>query len=178
MRELEDALANYTKAEQFLKSILSKQPNMVDARRFYCNTCWERAKLLASSDRHTEALKDFEHLLKHPTDSRMPIFRLERAKSLIATHAYQATYLEVKELSKLTKWKAQNWYDLARLCCQAGAALKEQAIEYPELTITLLKRAIESGFSDGAKLSSDVAFLSLSDRPEFKELVKSVPQRS
>src|SRR5262249_40610589 len=91
------ALGWYQKAIATLQPVVDKEPRLVDARKFLCNSHFGRAVALDALGRQAEATRDWERALEVDHGSRKPTFRLrifrnrkDAAGCLAAAAEYEA----------------------------------------------------------------------------------------
>jgi eukaryotic-like serine/threonine-protein kinase len=182
----EAALAWFQKAIARLEAVLAKEPRLVEARQFLCNSHMGRAQALDNLGRHAEATRDWERALEldyghdkeflrsHLAESRLRGFRKDKdsAGCLAAAAEYEA----------LKPTDAEGLYDAAchRAVCAAvvredpktpAADAPRLAKEQADLAMAWLQKAVAAGFTDAEHMKQDKDFDALREREDFKKLV-------
>jgi hypothetical protein len=78
---------------------------------------------------------------------------------------------EVAELTGASAWSADQWYSFARVYAIAGARVADRRREYADRAVELLRRAVEAGYKDAARMRKDTDLDALRDRGGFKKLL-------
>jgi tetratricopeptide (TPR) repeat protein len=175
----ETALGWYRKAIATLHPVVDKEPRLVDARRFLCNSHFGRAVVLDALGRHAEATRDWERALELDDGSRKPTFRqriFRNRKDAAGCLAAAAEY----EARKPTD--AGALYDAAcnRSVCSAVILQDPKtpaddaarlAREQADLAMSWLHKAVAAGCRDAEHLKQDKDLDALREREDFKSLL-------
>jgi tetratricopeptide (TPR) repeat protein len=78
---------------------------------------------------------------------------------------------DVTELTKSSNCSADNWYNFACAYAIASGKSPQKKQEYGDRAMESLKKAVQAGFNDAAKMQKDTDFDSLRDRDDFKKLL-------
>jgi serine/threonine protein kinase len=181
----EMALGWYRKAIATLQPVVDKEPRLVDARRFLCNSHFGRAVVLDALGRHAEATRDWERALELDDGSRKPTFRqriFRNRKDAAGCLAAAAEY----EARKPTD--AGALYDAAcnRAVCAAvfpqdpktaAADAERLANEQADLAMAWLHKAVAAGYKNAAHLKQDQDLDALRGREDFKKLLAGLEAR-
>jgi tetratricopeptide (TPR) repeat protein len=177
--QAEAALGWFQKAIATLGPVMDKEPRLVEARRFLCNSHWGRATALDALGRRAQATRDWERAWElddgtHRATFRMRIFR--NKKDAAGCLAAAAEY----ESGKRTD--AVALYDAAcnRAVCAAvipedpktpAADAAHLAGAQADLAMAWLRQAVAAGYKDAGELKQDKDLDALRDRDDFKNLL-------
>ena len=85
---------------------------------------------------------------------------------------------EVAELTKSSKWAADQWYDFARVYAVASWNIADKKKEYADRAMELLQQAVKAGWKDAAHMKKDPDLVALKDRDDFKKLIADVEAKN
>jgi tetratricopeptide (TPR) repeat protein len=175
----EAALGWFQKAIATLRPVVQKEPRLVDARRFLCNSHLGRARALDELGRITEATRDWERALDLDRGTRKATFRLRISRN----HKDAAGCLAAAaEHEALNRSDAAALYDAAcnRGVCAAvipqdpmtpAADAARLAREQADLAMAWLHKAVAAGFKNAAQMKQDKDFDALRERADFKKML-------
>jgi tetratricopeptide (TPR) repeat protein len=186
----EEALKEYVLAISTLGPVHQQEPRLVVVRESLLKAYGGRAQAYCQMKQYAEAVKDYDRVVELAEGPPRDRLRLERAEVRMHVGEHQRAIAELKEVMDRAEASGQEFYNLAYNCSfsvrnvlfqdsnLAQADRKPLADEYVVLAIALLKKAHASGYfkdpAHVADLKKEIAFLWVSGRPEFQQLLRDL----
>jgi eukaryotic-like serine/threonine-protein kinase len=167
----------FTKAVATLQAVLAKEPQHAKAREFLRNAYRGRANTLVALGRHAEALADLDRAveLDHGQRVSYPI-RLQRATALARLKRHAEATAEANAFAGSKDASAAILYDVARVYALSvmAAGVDPPSEQYAARAVELLRRAIERGYQNVARLKRDPDLGVLRPRADFQKLLSEL----
>ena len=161
----------YDKAIHVLTATHAQDPKHILVRGSLAKAHGGRAATLDKLRRHAAAAPDWEKAVElSPADARRAA-RLGRAESWARGGRAADAVAEVESLAAQPEGNATEWYDFARVYALAGGNIADKKPEYADRAMAMLRRAVDAGYRDAARMKQDEALDSLRDRDDFKKLL-------
>jgi tetratricopeptide (TPR) repeat protein len=172
-----DGLPWYDRAVRTLTPIYEKNPGVVVAKEFLRNSHLGRAIARGRLQKHAEAVSDWDRTIELSPGPEGPPFRAARATARLEAGQVADAVAEVAELTKGSKWSADDWYNFACVYAVAGGKVVDRKQEYAGRAMELLRQAVKAGYKDAAQLSKDTDLAVLREREEFKKLLAELEKK-
>jgi serine/threonine protein kinase len=177
--QLEAALEWYGKALDLLQAMTGNKLPIAQYRQHLRNTHGSRAMALDKLKRYVEAVNDWDRAVELD-DERVARIHLGRALSLAHAGKYSRAVIGAKELSEWPAAPADVLYGIAcvySICsgnhdASQPTAKSSHVLEpYGLRAIELLRRAVEKGWKDAARIMNDPDLDPLRQREDFQKLL-------
>jgi serine/threonine protein kinase/Flp pilus assembly protein TadD len=166
-----DSLQWFDIAIRTLNAVCHTEPADIKARRFLRNNYKERAHAYDRLQKYSDAVRDWDKAIElSPMPERPPIQAL-RAISQIQGGLVTEAIAEVEQLTKVTKWPPDQWYDFACVYSNASGKMPDNKQEYADRAMEFLRKAVNAGFKDAANMAKDTDLDPLREREDFKKLI-------
>jgi tetratricopeptide (TPR) repeat protein len=134
-----------------------------------------RAEVYTRTDRHAEALADFERLLPLAKGPEQDEAALLRAAALARLGRYHEAADEAERIAPSIGGNAMRLYDVARVVALCAASTDKAASDAAAgRAIDLIRQAAEAGYSDLENIKTDPDLNALRELPEFKQLIAAL----
>lgn len=170
----EDSLDFFTRAIAILRPVHERDPRAVVARKFLRNACWGRARAFDQLHQHKEALDDWDETIALSPPEQQPGLRVNRVLTKRCAGQTAEALAETDDLLKLPGWKPDDLLTFAAIHAYASENLPGLKTRHATTAVQLLRRAIEAGFKDAARLKTDPELAPLRDRDDFKQLLQQI----
>jgi tetratricopeptide (TPR) repeat protein len=172
-----DSLPWFDLAIRTLTPVHEKDPRVATARQFLRNSHWGRARAYDRLKKHAEAVKDWDRAVELSPKQEQPYYRASRVNSRLLAGQVAEAVAEVEELTKTTKWTALQCYNFACVYAVASGKLAGKKPEYADRAMTLLNRAVKSGYNNAAHMAKDTDLDPLRSREDFQKLLADLSAR-
>jgi hypothetical protein len=85
---------------------------------------------------------------------------------------------DVVELTKSPAWSATRWYGFASIYALASGKIADKQHEYADRAMELLKKAVQAGWTDRARMARDTDLDAIRGRQDFKKLIERMGEKS
>jgi tetratricopeptide (TPR) repeat protein len=172
-----DSLPWYDRAIRTLTPIYEKDRRDVMAKEFLRNSYWGRAIVCGQLKKHAEAVKDWDKIVELSPAPEQPSLRASRAIACLEAGQVADAVAEVAELTKGSKWSADQWYNFACVYALASGEIPDKKQEYADRAMELLSQAVKAGLRDAAHMAKDPDLELLREREDFKKLSAELEAR-
>ena len=176
--KLADSLPLFALAIRTLTQVHEKEPREVTARLFLRNSHLGRAVSLDQLKKHAEAVKDWDRVVAHSPPVERPFFLAHRATSRVQAGQVNEAVAEVAELTKSSRWSADQWYDFACVYAIASGKSADKKQAHADRAMELLHQAVKAGYKDAAHMKKDTDLDALRDREDFKNLIAELEAKA
>lgn len=172
-----DSLVWFQKAIDLLEPIhASAAKSNKSARNL--RECYEgRSEALDKLQRYTEGEKDWDKYvdLKSPEDKNSLLTK--RWMKLLRQGMVGESIERIAKLTELPNEDEEQWYEFACAYSLAADKWPEKEVEYADRAVELLIQAVQAGYSNAKKMTTDSDLKALRARDDFKKLVAEVELR-
>jgi tetratricopeptide (TPR) repeat protein len=154
-----------------LTPVYEQERRDVKARTFLRRSHAARAMAYDALNKHAEAIQDWDRAIELDPGCEQPACRAGRAISRLQVGQTAEAVAEVEELTKATKWSADDWYNFACVNAVASSKIADHKAEYADRAMNLLRQAVKAGYKDAAHLGSDPDLAPLRQRGDFLKLL-------
>ena len=173
-----ESLEWFEKAIRTLTAVYEPDRRLVQARRFLRDSHSSRARAYDRLRRFTEAVKDWDKAIELTPEEAQPGLRAARASSRVKVGQVAAAVAEVAELTKDATWPAEQWSNFACVYAIASGKNADRKQEYADRAIDTLRKAVNAGFKDVARMAKDTELDPLRGREDFTKLIEELAKKS
>ena len=170
----EDCLAWYDEAIRALGSVHERDPEAVVTATHLRNSYFGRGRAHDQLGRSAEALEDLARAIELASPEERATYRVQRAVARMHGGEAAEAVVEIEQLLDAADWTADRWFDIARVYAVASGTVAGRGPEYSDRAMELLNRAIDVGYQDVARLSTDAELDSLRGREDFRRLIAAL----
>jgi serine/threonine protein kinase/tetratricopeptide (TPR) repeat protein len=182
----EAALDWFQKAIATLDAVLGKEPRLVLAREFLCNSHGGRAQAFDALGQHVEAMRDWERALELDDGPSKEFLRANVAESRLRKSQQDkdaaGCLAAAADYDALKRTDAGELYNSACHRAICAAVIREDpktpqadaprlAKEQADLAMAWLHKAVAAGFADAAHMKKDEDIDALRGREDFRKLL-------
>ncbi len=130
-----------------------------------------RASAYWAIERHSDAVKDLDLAIELSRPAERDDLRAKRCVVRLKSGLVNEAVSDVAELSKSSKWQAEQWYNFACVYSLASDKVPDKKQEYGGRAVELLERALKAGSHTLSHIKDDKDLQSIRDRDAFKKLI-------
>jgi serine/threonine protein kinase/tetratricopeptide (TPR) repeat protein len=173
-----DSLHWYDLAIRTLTPVYENARRDFTARQALRDSHLGRAMAYDQLGRDAEAVKDWDKAIELSPKSEQPFHRASRAASRLQAGRTAEAVAEVAELTKASRWSADQWYNFACVYAVASTRVADKKQEYADRAMELLRQAVKAGYKNAAHMKKDTDLDALRDGEEFKKLLAELEARA
>jgi serine/threonine protein kinase/tetratricopeptide (TPR) repeat protein len=166
-----DSLRWFDLAIRTLTPVYEQDRRHAMARQFLRNSHCGRAVAYDRLQRHADAVTDWDKAIELDPGLERPAYRAGRAISRLQAGQTAEAVAEVEELTKASKWSAEEWYSFACVYAVASTKFADRKQEYADRAMELLGQAVQAGYKNAAHLARDRRFDPLRHREDLQKLL-------
>ncbi len=166
-----ESLQWFASAITTLTAVCKQEPRDVPARENLRDGYQNRAVALDQLHRGAEAARDWDAAIELSDPSEQMGVRATRAASRVQAGQVAEAIGELAGLIEAGTWNARQWYDFACVYGFASGKAADKKQSYADRAMELLRRAVQAGFTNDARMARDNNLDPLRDRDDFKKLL-------
>jgi tetratricopeptide (TPR) repeat protein len=136
-----------------------------------------RAKAYDALAKSSDAIKDWDQVVELTAPAEQLGFRASRATSRLRAGLVAEAVAEVADLTKSSKWEADQWYDFACVYAVASGKIADKKQDSADRAMDLLHKAVQAGFNDAPHMQKDTDLDPLRERVDFKKLLAELEKK-
>lgn len=150
-----ESLGWYDKAIATLAPVHRAEPRDVEAKQYLCNSYGGRVGAYTALAKHSEAVKDWDKIIELCRPELQLGGRAERAMSQLQAGLVAEAVAEVAELTKLSNWNKDQWFNFASIYAAASGKSADKKQEYADRANELVHIAVKAAFKKSANVKED-----------------------